>query len=291
MSSEENKRRGEVVPIIKTLSLVTICHKSIDDIKTYISSFIFWHDIKINSLSYEFIFVENSGQPWIREVVQPLRLQGYSVKVIDSENEGFAKGCNLGAKHSSGELIAFVNPDVVFKSSLNDLDEFTEKASWGTIRQLTPSGNVHAVDALPEYKNILFEIIKGYRIVNLCPKLFLDRLYVVGSFLIVSKFLFERSGGFNEEFFLYYEEAEFCRRLQHLGGLPLIEKRAMVLHNCFGSQTNRSVTFKYEAQGFLTYCRTTQQPRLLIRRLMQLRVLGVFFKTAQLRYRALKEIV
>jgi GT2 family glycosyltransferase len=134
-------------------------------------------------------------------------------------------------------------------------------------------------------------LVKGHLLINRCPGFFLKWCFAVGSFLIVERNYFERSGGFNMAFFLYFEETELCRRLQAIGGPPYIEDSVSVLHEGFGSHESPEQAFKYEPEGFLTYCRVTSQPRLIQSRLRQLWVLGFFSKTAKHRYAIFKKVV
>jgi hypothetical protein len=272
------------------ISLITVCHKSKKDIEGYVSSFLKLHHPKKEGVEYEFVFVENSTQPELREAVQPLSESGFDVLVIDSKNEGFGTGCNLGARHSTGDLFVFVNPDVRFLSCLRPLVESARKAPWGTVRQLTTNGKMHALDLFPEHKNLIYELVRGYLFVNKYWGVFRKKLYVVGSFLVVDRKTFNNSGGFNQAFFLYYEETELCRRLHKISGPPFVEQSVVVVHEGFGSQESLGHTLKYEAQGFITYCHITSQINLISTRIRQLWILGLFSKTAKQRYLLLKEL-
>lgn len=272
------------------ISLITICHKSNNDIVRYATSFLKCHSLEKTRLQIEFVFVENSGQSGLREVVQPLSDAGYNVLVLDSDNEGFGIACNLGAKHSKGDLLLFVNPDIQFLSSLKPLEEFQKSGSWGTVRQLTPRGKTYSVDFLPEHKNILFELMKGHLLINKKPRFFLNRCYAVGSFLVIKREMFELVGGFNSAFFLYYEEAELCRRLHFFDGPPFIQNEVTVVHEGFGSHESLEQALEHEAQGFLTYCQVTSQLHLIRSRLKNFRLLGYFSKIAKRRYSLMKKL-
>lgn len=272
------------------LSLITVCHKSKEHITGFVTSFLKYHSPDSDKNKYEFVFVENSGQPELREVVQPLSEGGYDVLVVDSKNEGFGIACNLGVKNATGDLLVFVNPDIQFLSNIDPLAKFATKSSWGTVRQLTPQMKMCSIDLFPEHKSLLFELVKGHLLVNKYFNIFLRRCYVVGSFMVVERKLFERSGGFNPEFFLYYEEAELCRRLQVIGGPPSIEERVVVVHKGFGSHETPEHAFRYAVDGFLTYCRVTSQLNLIRRGMRQLWVLRFLSKTAKKRYLILKNI-
>lgn len=239
-------------------------------------------------VQYQFVFVENSGETDFQSAVQPLKDSGFEVIVLNTANDGFGRGCNAGAQHATGDILIFANPDIRFLGNLVPLQAHARQPFWGTVRQITPSGRMYSIDLLPENKGLFFELFKLYHLINRFFRWFLQKSYVVGSFLIVSKDLFVKSGGFDSAFFLYYEEAELSRRLQVLNGPPVIETRVAVFHEGFGSHNSWDEIFRHEANGFLTYCEVTKQPGLLHARLRTLKLMGVVSKSSRKRFLALK---
>ena len=273
------------------ITLITVCYKSREKIKAYVNSFLEYHKDPSNNLQYQFIFVENSGDYSFQDAVQPLVNAGFKVIVLNTNNQGFGRGCNEGARFATTELLIFANPDIHFICNLGDLLDESLRITWGTVRQLSRSGRVTSFDFYPEYKGMLYEIFRFNRFINLYPTFFRKYCYVVGSFLIVSKKLFELSGGFNPAFFLYHEEAELARRLRVLSGSPNFYKAITIIHESFGSQSSYGEVLKHEARGFLTYCHITHQPALINRRLTNLHFLGLFSEICMRRYKVLKEAI
>jgi N-acetylglucosaminyl-diphospho-decaprenol L-rhamnosyltransferase len=268
------------------ISLVTVTHRSREKLRGYVDSFLQWHGRAEPGMQFEFIFVENSGDACIRQVVQPLADAGHVVTVRMTENLGFGNGCNDGAVLAKGELLVFVNPDLRFASSLAPLAvKVRDPNFWGTVAQLNGQHKMYAIDLLPEHKSWLFELLNGARWVNTWPALFAKKCYVVGSCLVMARSLYERAQGFNPNFFLYYEEAELARRLQAIAGTPSILHDIQVLHEGFGSHDVKERVFEHETDGFLTYCRVTNQPGLIGRRIRVLRVLSTVSSTCRLRLR------
>jgi GT2 family glycosyltransferase len=228
----------------------------------------------------EFIFVENSNDTSIEEALAPLIRAGFRVILLYSENHGFGAGCNLGATRTSGARLAFINPDITFSSSLKALIDHPIAKGWGTVRQLNGRGKAYSLDLLPEYKGFWFEFIRGRYIINLFPRLFASKFYVVGSFFWVSRAEFEIIGKFNELFFLYYEEAELSRRLQGLGP-PEILEGVTILHIGLGSHTGECRAREHQWDGFVEYCNITEQPELFYRQIRVLRWLGRFSAKAR----------
>lgn len=269
------------------ITIVTVCHKSSQKIAAYTESFLKYHSSEDDRTRYQFVFVENSGDSELRSAVKPLVQRGFDVLVLDSPNEGFGRGCNKGALHAKGELLIFVNPDIRFLGNLGALQAFPLGSGWGTVKQVTPGGATYAIDLLPEYKGLLFEVLQLHRLVNHFPNLHLRNSYVVGSFMIVTQELFLDSGGFNPAFFLYHEEAELARRLHALNGPPIFCQDVSVFHEGFGSHTSRQDILRHEADGFVTYCQVTQQPALLRKRMRILKLLGLISPTAKTRQKIL----
>lgn len=274
-----------------SISLITVCHKSRQKIVAYVSSFLEHHTVAADRYQYQFVFVENSGDTDFQCAVQLLKDSGFDVIVLNTGNDGFGRGCNAGAQHATGDILIFANPDIRFLGNLAPLQTHAKQSFWGTVRQITPSGRMYSIDLFPENKGLFFELFKLYHLTNRFFSWFLRKSFVVGSFLIVSKDLFVKSGCFNPAFFLYYEEAELARRLQAMSGPPLIETRAAVFHEGFGSHDSQDEILRHEANGFLTYCQITQQPRLLRARLRTLKLMGIVSESSKKRLDVLRAAV
>jgi N-acetylglucosaminyl-diphospho-decaprenol L-rhamnosyltransferase len=59
----------------------------------------------------------------------------------------------------------------------------------------------------------------------------MDVHWCAGMFLLFKSEAFRRVGGFDEEYFLYYEDVDICRRLMALGWSTRFEPRAKVIHD------------------------------------------------------------
>lgn len=270
------------------ISIVTVCHKSKNTIKDYVASFVRLDNKNENN--FEFIFIENSGQTNIVSEFNPLIDAGHKVVIEHTENNGFGIACNKGAKIATGEVLLFVNPDVVFKSDLSGVNIFREKNSWGTVAQYMPNGKLYSIDLLPEFNNFILEIFKFKFTLNKYRNFFIKKCYVVGSFLAVNANLFKTVGGFDERFFLYYEETELCRRLQKIG-LPVIVDEVSILHNAFGSHDTPYHALVNEASGFLMYCKITDQMEIYRARKNWFKIFSVVSKKMKIRYNLLKNIM
>ena len=82
-------------------------------------------------------------------------------------------------------------------------------------------------------------------VVSLIAKLFADRGqpdypvdrgalevdWIAGMFMLFRADAYRAAGGFDDAYFLYYEDVDICRRLQRLGAAVVFEPRAQVIHD------------------------------------------------------------
>jgi len=164
----------------------------------------------------EIIVVDNGSADNSREVISSFP----EVELVPSAvNLGFAGGNNLGLKHARGEYVLLLNNDTVVTSGfLNPLCSYLEA---------NPNvGIVQGKMILPRFGNRLdvcgsfltsvgFPYHYGYYKPD-GPKY--NRAYAVfsgkGACLMFRRDLIDRVGGFlfDEGFFCYYEESDFCHR-------------------------------------------------------------------------------
>ena len=271
-----------------TISIITVCHNSSKALVLYVSSFLKMHaDCKWAPRSIEFVFVENSNDENIEEPLEPLRLAGFDAKLIRMENKGFGAGCNEGVRHASNDAILFVNPDVIFETSLFDVYSADLDYGWATCRQLGRGRRVYFIDILPEYRSIFTEVFKVYRILNFFSLVFPRFIYGVGSFLLVDRICFSAIGGFDESFFLYYEEADLCRRICKKDPRVKIFDRVVIYHEGFGSNSDYEKISAFEVQGLKQYLTVVGRLDLVVSNLRRARFQAFFSSYAKIRYKNL----
>ncbi|WCL53377.1 glycosyltransferase family 2 protein [Gimibacter soli] len=255
------------------ISIVTVCHNSASRLGGYVASFLECHASLAGKGDFEFIFIENSGDISTQEHAATLRQAGFAVTVKMTENHGFGAGCNEGVALANGETIAFINPDVLFQTSLVPLVQSFAGNRWGTALQISRERGVNTFDLRPEYRTLLTDLARPHRWMHRCAPL-LRFAYPVGSLLVVCRSAFEAVGGFDERFFLYYEEVELSRRLNEKFGRPRFCRDVKILHE--GGASNPSVDFmlREEARSLILYSEIIGKPDLPHRRLATMRVLA-----------------
>lgn len=143
-------------------------------------------------------------------------------------NRGFSAGVNEAARAATGDLFLLLNPDASAPPSglgrmAAAIQARPEAAAVG-FRQVDPNGTFQlSFGPTPSLTLELVRMVVQRRLDAGDRRLaaFIDRRFskprrvpwVTGSSLLVHRSAFEAVGGFDEKFFLYFEDADFCLRL------------------------------------------------------------------------------
>lgn len=163
--------------------------------------------------------------------------------IINRTNVGFGRACNLGRRRIGPRLewLLFLNPDCVISADgIRLLVEFLavhpavglagprlrSAAGW-----LTSAGNEGS------FLTELWSVIPP-RFVRHLPQRRFDPLYdqegsvgyVEGACMLFRSHAFDSVGGFDERYFLFYEELDLSRRLRRAGFATALVPRAIATH-------------------------------------------------------------
>ncbi len=143
--------------------------------------------------------------------------------INNPQNNGFGGGNNLGAASARGDLLFFLNPDTVLESfdkeGLLSHFESHPQGICGFPLYYPEGGYCKPVKFVPEVDFILPKALyKLYYRYFLGKNRRLPGLsYVSGAAFAISRDLFERAGGFDEDYFLFFEENDLRCRLKKAG--------------------------------------------------------------------------
>ncbi|MET7456763.1 glycosyltransferase family 2 protein [Streptomyces sp. NPDC005574] len=167
--------------------------------------------------------------------------------VRNSRNRGFAAACNQGAAHGDGDFLLFLNPDTeLYPDTLRAVGRFlaTPAARGAGIcggRMVDARGRPAISCSRAPTLRVFFGKATGLD--RLAPALFpphhlrpaeltasrpVDQ--VIGAFFLLRRALFDRLGGFDERYFLYFEEADLARRAGQQGRGSYYVHEARVHH-------------------------------------------------------------
>jgi N-acetylglucosaminyl-diphospho-decaprenol L-rhamnosyltransferase len=158
---------------------------------------------------WEHIAIDNGSSDSTLEL---LRARGERLTLIENEtSSGFGTGCNQGARHSRGEYLVFMNADVWVTPDW--LDRLVARM------QEQPDAAIASPVTLPLYKQP-----------QPADRPFLDVAAVPGCSMMMRRRAWEELGGFDERFFLTWEDTELCWRARLAGWRVLEDQEAHVWH-------------------------------------------------------------
>ncbi|MRR32987.1 glycosyltransferase family 2 protein, partial [bacterium] len=159
----------------------------------------------------------------------------FPVEVVrNTVNMGFGHACNQGARLGSSDYILFVNPDVkLFPDNLDAGLEFIDKPQNRHVGilgiQLVDEQGVIQRNAsrFPRLFSLLYAMFGLDRFLPSVfpPRIMLDWDHrqnavvdqVMGALFLIRRSVFESLGGFDERFFLYFEDVDLALRARNLG--------------------------------------------------------------------------
>jgi len=234
-------------------------------------------DFVKDRVNVEVIVVENASSDGTPEMI----VKKHSwVKLINSGSDlGYAKGNNFGVKRTNkkNQYLLLINNDAyVRENTISDALNFFEKQPECDVLgcrlqyvdgRFQPSAGylptpfsvwtwIWGLDLIPLVKNWLKAVHPKD------PSFFKsDREagWVMGAFLFIKREVFEKTHGFDENFFMYMEEVEWCRRVHEAGYHIWYSPKFTITHvdkaSAFGDPKELAKIFRKEILGLVYYLR------------------------------------
>jgi N-acetylglucosaminyl-diphospho-decaprenol L-rhamnosyltransferase len=198
--------------------------------------------------------------------------------VRNDVNRGFAAACNQGAAGARGDYLLFLNPDTVPTAEALDAaigllearaadsvkiagvwldNENGAKSLWlgafptartfmlqaiGGKQRWTKSVEFAPPSPVPSALHPVSPSASASASVDLPtpddPFGAIEVAVVGGAFFVITRPLFEELGGFDERFFMYYDELDLCLRARQRGARAMVASRVHVYHHN-GASTDR----------------------------------------------------
>lgn len=221
--------------------LITVNYQSADLMVHLLAS------VQRTSSQYQFIVVNNSPE---EQGVQTLADD--RVQILEAgRNLGFGGGCNLGLQwvyeRDPEAIVWLINPDTLLpKGMLETAVQFClshpELSILGTV-VLEPSGSIWFAGG--EFNSATGRIVALTDDRTLPAQAYQETPWVTGCSLILNLRNFPTCPFFDEAFFLYYEDFDFCRRYAQQGHQIGVTKQIQVIHSP-SSITSRHPSMKVQ---------------------------------------------
>jgi len=264
------KPMGEVGRSGIELSIIIVDYKSTDFVIKLISDL----SKHLLTVRFEVIVVDNDSKSSAAGKIKKAHHNLKNLKIIKAEkNLGFGAGNNLGVKEASGEYLLFLNPDVkvVDDSIVKMLDFLVKHTEIGALTCLLyqPAGAEPACrtdrasagrrDAknfqrhfFGRFQTLLTVLLR--RQAGKIPIIHDEFFYcdmVTGAVMMIKSEIFQRLGGFDENFFMYIEDEDLCRRLVKADYKNAVLTSARLIH--YEGQSSTSLEKKkyyYKSQDY-----------------------------------------
>ncbi len=216
------------------LSVIIVCYKGWNRLSRCLESL---DSFSGNRFSNEVIIVDNnSGDDGLAEFEERFKRFRF---IRNNINGGFAYGCNLGASIASGNCLFFLNPDtVVTENEIAKLITGVKSDSSFYIvscRQVKEDGNdSKSTGSFPGLFRLRENPVATTGKQGAFDKvLFPD--WVSGSAMMMRKDVFRNLHGYDEDFWMYSEDVDICRRAGNSGGRVAFFSDIIIEHNHGGS--------------------------------------------------------
>jgi len=181
----------------------------------------------LNSISKDLkiLIIENSNNLEFKKTIEK-KYSNVNCELA-GENLGYAKGNNLGLSKIKSKFALVLNPDTLLEK--NSIDNFLYTAKkYPDFSIIGP--------AIQEKKNI-----KLYK--NIDQVIEVNNVKGFAMFLNINQF--KDIGFFDDNFFIYFEEIDLCRRLKKENKKIYLDPNIAINH-IGGSSHNKSINFEME---------------------------------------------
>jgi GT2 family glycosyltransferase len=203
------------------------------------------------NIKFEIIVVDNDSSDdsvlSIKKYVSSINKENF-ILIENKENVGFSKANNVGVKVAVGRYLLFLNSDtVIYENTLEEMVKFMDEHQDGgaaTCKVVMPNGQIddasHRGDPTPwnaftHFSGLakLFgktKLFGGYNLgyLNLNTTHKIEAL--AGAFMLVRKKAGEQAGWWDEDYFFYGEDLDFCYMLRQKGWKIYYVPEYSILH-------------------------------------------------------------
>ena len=203
---------------------------------------------------YEIIVVDNNSPN--REIEDLNKVFPQVKLILNNDNSGFGIANNIGNRVANGKFILLLNSDtIVLDNSIYELYKFMSEnphvgACGGNLYDEKFKPATSFTRFMPSilsdidyfFYNIYSKFLYG-KDLNYCygESPILIRGNISGADLMISKHVFDELGGFDENFFMYYEETDLLFRIRAINYKTYIVPSSKIIHLEGASEALKSI--------------------------------------------------
>ena len=244
------------------LSIIVVSYKGYKRLKQCLDSLSL---VKGENLKTEVIVVNNC--PGDHEFNDLIKSYPAFHPIENSQNGGYGNGCNLGASVATGAFFLILNPDtIVTEHALIELVDFLRihpEVTAASCRQVNENGKESIAwgGYFSDYKNLTGVTRKifstGYKNQMKHKEGFSSEIFfpdwVSGSVILMRSNDYRKLNGFDEDFWMYFEDVDLCQRIRRSDGEIAFCSNITIEHNHGGSsRTNLKIASITKAEVLIS---------------------------------------
>lgn len=191
----------------------------------------------------------------------PFELDAFSFPLHIIGNKqllGFGANHNQAFRHAKGQFFCVVNPDIRFsKNPFPNLINCLENSQYGVVAPVVLNEHGAIEDSARTFPTPLRILCKALGKCKGSDYEILDAAitpdWVGGMFMLFRSEVFQKLGGFNERYFLYYEDVDLCARLRLAGYEVMLTPKAQVVHHAQRSSHRNSKYLRWHITSMLRF--------------------------------------
>ena len=225
------------------------------NVKEFLQNLIHSIEKASSNLTKEIFIIDNASDDgsvdFIKEKFPQIKL------FANQKNLGFGKANNIGLKEATGKYILLINPDtIVAEDTFEKMIQFFESnknVGLAGCKILNPDGTLQLAcrrsfpgpwTSFTKVTGLssLFpnsKIFARYNLTYLDENQTYEVDAISGSFMMMRKEVYDKVGGFDEQFFMYGEDLDLCYRIQKAGYKVFYVHTTQIIHYK-GESTKRS---------------------------------------------------
>ncbi len=226
-------------------------------------------ELELTEVPAMLVVVDNSTDPAELSSVTALAHAHGGHLIANSTNAGFGRAANQGAVQAierGATSLLFLNPDAVVTTTT--ARQLLEASTRDTNALITP--RIETPDGHDWFSGAVVDLRNGDTRRALPPQ-HQQVSWLTGACLAVSVALWERLSGFDERYFLYWEDVDLSMRAQELGAHLVIRHDLRAVHDVGGTQagSGKSSLYLYSnARNRLVFAASHLDRRTVVRWLL-----------------------
>jgi|WetSurMetagenome_2_1015567.scaffolds.fasta_scaffold220734_2 GT2 family glycosyltransferase len=222
------------------ISVIIVNYNTTSHLKKCLDSII----KNIKNSTYEILVVDNCSTD--RSIESFLDFYPNIKFFFLNKNNGFGAGCNFGVSKSYGKYILLLNPDTFLESDIiTKFFSFMEdNENIGVCSALSEGLDGKIQYCYNDFPSLIWEFyeltsyllnrrirkLNEFAVDNSSKSDSIEIDWAIGANLFISRDVFNFVNGFDEKFFLYYEDTDLQKRIRNKGYRIMLLNRLRIKH-------------------------------------------------------------